>query len=390
MQVEIWEAPMSLSPSEQSALLARARQGDNAAFDVLYAAIEQGVYGYIRTLTWDDHEARAIAQDTRLSFFLNGMKHYDPEGGRSLLSFVKASARWVTLNALRENGARRRVELLLSELASRHPELDHEAEFADFLAYESDAATPDTQIQSLDIEHERFRAEVQAELFEFTFTHGTSPPHHLIALGFHIWPDRPVEKTGKRTPARKPSPVWPPRRIVAELSDTTLTTLTGQLEDGLVHGLTYLDETRIRACLRELRQRMAQSVHAILMQLHLNLPPWSVAVALHYGSGVRLTDNLGAQNRAVILDILQHCRVGTTMFRHYYTTQKPEDDIGHWREEVKRQVRQAIRTHGKGQLFVRLQQAEAHKQREAARRAQTRQQQRHPLPSQALGDASRR
>jgi hypothetical protein len=105
---------------------------------------------------------------------------------------------------------------------------------------------------------------------------------------------------------------------------------------------------------------------------------------------VKLTDDLDAQQRAAIMAILQHCWVGTTTFRHYYTTQKPEDDIGHWCEAVKRQVWQAIRRQGKGPLFVRLQHAATHKQRDAVRRALARNPQRQPPPSPAAGDASRR
>ena len=55
---ERWETPMSLSESEQHALIARFQQGDTTVFDALYASIEQGVYGYILgMLTRDAQEA---------------------------------------------------------------------------------------------------------------------------------------------------------------------------------------------------------------------------------------------------------------------------------------------------------------------------------------------
>jgi DNA-directed RNA polymerase specialized sigma24 family protein len=144
---------MSLSDADQKALMARARQGDEAAFAEVYASIEPGVLGYIRTFTQDEDEAREIAQDTRLYFFQTGMQRYNPEAGRSLLSFVKASARWAAVNYLRKRGERRRVERLLSEFQSRHPELHPAAECADFLAYVHDATTPGTETQAVDAEH---------------------------------------------------------------------------------------------------------------------------------------------------------------------------------------------------------------------------------------------
>jgi hypothetical protein len=312
-------------------------------------------------LTRDDQEAQEIAQETRHYFLHTGIHQYAPDRGR-LLPFIKASARWMALRYYRKREQRGEVELLLSQLRARHPDIDTDAELADILAYARGGASPSAEAIALDAEYERLQAEVHDELFQITFTHGTSPPHYLVALGFRLWPDPVPEGSGTRTPPRKPSPVWPPRRIVAELSDTALTTLAAQLEDGLVHAATYLSEARIRALMSDLRQHMEQNVHAICMQLQReprqsdrpDLPPWCVAVALHHGSGVGLTEDLDDQQRSAIMDILRRCRVGITTFRHYYTTPKPEDDIGHWCAEVQRQVWRAIRKQGKGHLFGRL------------------------------------
>ena len=264
---------MSLSESEQHALIARLQQGDTTVFDALYAAIEQGVYGYIRgVLTRDDQEAQEIAQDTRLYVLTQALQRYDPTRGR-LLPFVKQSARWMALRYYRERERRGEVELLLSQLRVRHPNLDSDPELADILAYARGRVAPSAEAMALDVEYERLQAQVYDELFQLTFTHSTSPPHHLVALGFRLWPDPVPEDTGTRAPPGKPSPVWPPRRIVAELSDTALTTLVGQLEEGLVHAVTYLSEARIRTHLGALRQRLEQSVHAICLELQLDLPP---------------------------------------------------------------------------------------------------------------------
>jgi len=127
VMLEIREAPMSLSESEQSALIVRLQQGDTTAFDELYAAIEQGLNGYIRTLTLDEDEAQEIAQDTWRYFIEIGVQRYNPGAGRSPLSFIKVSARWAALNYFRKRAEWRRVERLLKEFKSRHPDIDHKA-----------------------------------------------------------------------------------------------------------------------------------------------------------------------------------------------------------------------------------------------------------------------
>jgi hypothetical protein len=59
---------------------------------------------------------------------------------------------------------------------------------------------------------------------------------------------------------------------------------------------------------------------------------------------------------ASLLQALQAWIIGKTMFQHYYTSASPTDDIGHWCEDVKRQVQREILKQGKGHLFVMLQQ----------------------------------
>ena len=179
----------------------------------------------------------------------------------------------MALRYYRERGRRGEEELLLRQLRVRHPDLDSDPELADILASARGRVAPSPEAMALDVEYEHLQAHVYDELFQVTFTHSTSPPHHLVALGFRLWPDPVPEDRGTRTPPGKPSAVWPPRRITAELSDTALTTLVGQLEEGLVHAVAYLSEARIRAQLGVLRQRLEQSVHAVCRELQLDLPP---------------------------------------------------------------------------------------------------------------------
>jgi hypothetical protein len=64
---------------------------------------------------------------------------------------------------------------------------------------------------------------VKEELYRITFAGNLCPPHEVIALGFRdLW--RP-QSDGKD--------MWPPRRIVSELSDTPFANLCAQLEEEL-------------------------------------------------------------------------------------------------------------------------------------------------------------
>ena len=58
---------MSLPDVPMPCLITRARLGNRAAFDAIYAADERKVYGFIRARTSQDADARQVAQSTRLT-----------------------------------------------------------------------------------------------------------------------------------------------------------------------------------------------------------------------------------------------------------------------------------------------------------------------------------
>jgi hypothetical protein len=242
---------------------------------------------------------------------------------------------------------------------------------ADIVNQVIQVADPGPETQVLDVEHRRLKQALHDKLFRLTFTHGTSPPHHLVAFGF-------ARLLGL--------PDWPPRTIVAELSDTALKPLETQLEDELLRS-KYLPEPRLRHHLSDLRHQMDKTVHDILMQLGADLPPWSIKVAYDHGSGVALKneEKLNDQERAVITERLQQCIVGQTTLRQHYTAAEPDDDLRLWCEAVKRQVERAIRREGAGEAFLRLVRVKARQQEASARKKQG---QDEPPPAQAAGEAS--
>jgi RNA polymerase sigma-70 factor (ECF subfamily) len=73
--------PRSVSErdAEGARLLERVRAGDASAFDVLYARYFDGVYGYLRVVLGDPHEAEDLTQQVWLRVD-RALDHYPPRG----------------------------------------------------------------------------------------------------------------------------------------------------------------------------------------------------------------------------------------------------------------------------------------------------------------------
>lgn len=307
---------MSLTVCEEHSLIARARQGDSTAFEDLYGAYEKQVYAFIKARTFfDDGAAQEIAQDTRIHIWAEKLSEYDP-GRKGFLAFAKFWAHIMLHRYYKAAQQRAKVETLAMEFQRRYP--GQEQELGDVLAYLGAQASPSVEETLLLEEDAEREPEMFEELARITFG-GSSPPHQLIALGFHVLPApaAPQEAPRKRRDRAVPSP-WPPRRIVAELSDTLLKPLEATLEHEHVR-TSELPEERVRSHFEPLRNNM---------------------------------DGL----------------VGTTTFRHYYThPNNPTQDISHWCEAVQRRVWDDVREHRNARLLTLLEEAERRK-REAKRR----------------------
>ena len=336
-------------------LLAHAKQNDRKALDTLCKSMEQPIKGYIRVCTLcDEDEEKDILQETLKYFVQTGFDKFDPDKGRRLVPFVKESARWAMLRHYRARGQWGKLKKLAAKFGRRYHSIYQEPEAPDIVSQAIQVDNPDPETQVLDVEHQRLEEALHDKLFQLTFTHGTSPPHHLVAFGF-------ARLLGL--------PNWPPRTIVAELSDKTLKSLETQLEDELLRS-KHLPEPRLRNHMSDLRRQMDKTVCDILTQLGEKLPPWSVQVAHYHDSGVAFEKDkdLTDQECAVITERLQQCIVGQTTLRQHYTAVKPVDDLRIWCECVKRQVGRAIRREGSGEAFLRLERAKAREQEASARK----------------------
>ena len=58
----------------------------------------------------------------------------------------------------------------------------------------------------------------------------------------------------------------------------------------------------------------------------------------------QVAEEISQAEYAHLLQALEAWVVGKTILPHYYTSTRPADDIGHWCEDVQRQVQREIRT----------------------------------------------
>ena len=136
---------MGFAETDETKLIERARRGDRAAFEVLYARHQRQVRGFIRIRASNDTNTREIAHLTWLTVWQK-LPTYD-QSRSSFPTFVKYWASLVLLRSYEAQGLRRKVEVLFSEFISRFPD------------------------------------------------HDSSPPHQLIAFGFAkllAWPPRKI------------------------------------------------------------------------------------------------------------------------------------------------------------------------------------------------------
>lgn len=67
----------ALHPAIDHAVIARAAEGDAAAFAEIYARTAPAVRRYVRTIIWNSWDAEDVTQDVFLKIF-SGLHHYDP------------------------------------------------------------------------------------------------------------------------------------------------------------------------------------------------------------------------------------------------------------------------------------------------------------------------
>jgi RNA polymerase sigma-70 factor (ECF subfamily) len=93
--------------------VARAREGDEEAFRFLYLRFSHNVYGYVRSIVRDDHDAEDITQHV-FAKLMTAIGKYD-ERGNPFFAWLLRLARNVAIDHLRANRNRPCEEVLALE-----------------------------------------------------------------------------------------------------------------------------------------------------------------------------------------------------------------------------------------------------------------------------------
>ena len=273
-------------------------------FDTVYNTHKAQVFGFIRMRANQDADAQDIAQET-WETINQKLPFYDPALG----SFRAFALRWASIMLVRyysTRAARRRVEVLFSELGARYPDLKDE-DLGELVGRITKQSHPSVEEEIISVEDAVRLAEAYDELLRITFE-GPSPPHQLLAFGF-------CKLLG-----------WEPRRVVGKRSDTLLRHLVEELVTSYVEN-SPLAEHRIRSCFERLRQHIEQRV------------------------GVVIADETTRQTYGAMLERI----VGDTTLREYYTNPgEPTANIVQWWYAVRRRVLSALQRQGIASLAALL------------------------------------
>jgi DNA-directed RNA polymerase specialized sigma24 family protein len=278
--------------SDEAYLEELARSGDVAAFDTLWARHADNLRGLVRVNARNDMDGAEIFQQLYV-VLREKVGRLDPARG-TFRTFARYWARLCTLRYYRESGRR---WVLLPDLMQRHPELEQDDDVLAFLAPSADPTFP-VQTPARDWVEEGHRLRVSRDLLALLLA--DSPPHQLMAFLL-------------RNAVVPGDALWPPRRIVAKLSDMSLENLLEIIVDDYAE-TSWRPDTEVRADFRPVRVAMDRAVGEV------------IADPATCGIYRQLLDR----------------RLGDTCFRDYYTTGTHEQNISAWCFAVERRVIKAV------------------------------------------------
>jgi RNA polymerase sigma-70 factor (ECF subfamily) len=125
--------------------VARAKQGDQDALRFLYVSYSHNVYGYVRSIVRDDHEAEDVTQHV-FAKLITAVVKYD-DRGVPFFAWLLRLARNVAIDHLRANRLLP-TEEVLDPNATNEPDLDHAETVREALA-----TLPDEQRQVVLLRH---------------------------------------------------------------------------------------------------------------------------------------------------------------------------------------------------------------------------------------------
>ena len=139
---QLFAAPDSSSASNDDALLARYREGDGAAFEILYARHRQGLYRFLLGLSGKPELADEVFQETWLSLIRSASQ---PQGRATFRTWLFQIARNRLIDHWRKHGAHQPL----------HDSYDEQAHAV------SDEATDPEQLLSLSRNSQRLETALQ-------------------------------------------------------------------------------------------------------------------------------------------------------------------------------------------------------------------------------------
>jgi DNA-directed RNA polymerase specialized sigma24 family protein len=265
-------------------LVLRAQAGEVEAFNEWWIRHQKVIVGWIRARVSpggsSDAHVHEILNETFMDLRTKALPRYDPSRSRFRTYAKSYAENRIKQFYTREKKIRER-ELLGNDIVPTGDTQEDPEPWEERVPSEQPS-----------VEAATIGAEQANRLLQTTFT-STSPPHQVIIFGFN----RLL--------------TWPPRDIVADLSDCTLRTLETKLEDDLMD-IIGLGPTTIRECLRKLRDDM------------------------HVTFGALVSHPKTREAHQTLLERI----AGDIVLRELYTKDDdPEDNVAKWANNVWRSIR---------------------------------------------------
>ena len=141
---QLFASANSLEASSDESLLARYREGDSAAFEILYARHRQGLYRFLLGLSGSAERAEEVYQDTWLSLIRSASQ---PQGRATFRTWLYQIARNRLIDHWRKHGVHQPLHDSYDEQA--HALADETSDPEQLLSLSRDSQRLDTALQSL-------------------------------------------------------------------------------------------------------------------------------------------------------------------------------------------------------------------------------------------------
>ncbi|MGY2261257.1 RNA polymerase sigma factor [Pseudomonas sp. SDO55104_S430] len=141
---QLFASSNSTEASSDESLLARYREGDGAAFEILYARHRQGLFRFLLGLSGSAERAEEVYQETWLSLIRSASQ---PQGRATFRTWLYQIARNRLIDHWRKHGIHQPLHDSYDEQA--HAQADDAADPAQLLSLSRDSQRLDAALQAL-------------------------------------------------------------------------------------------------------------------------------------------------------------------------------------------------------------------------------------------------